>query len=436
MSILIQIIWLLIFTKLFVFWLWLWQLKEYHYRRFLAHFETQVLRKFFYSFVGFRYPKETKKMVALVVLGIALAVAWLLTGPSLPALILTLILVPIYTGALVLASNVLVKYLLNRELARAKKKIESASGLTVVGITGSYGKTGVKEILSEILSVKFSVLKTEKNNNAEIGIARTILNNLDNQEIFIAEIGAYERGKIKQVCDIIKPKIGILTGLNEQHLSTFDSIENIRKAKHELFDSLPPDGIAISKDNLDVQATDVSVFQNHFTFKIAGVGFRVNLPGIFNLTNVLLAINCALKLGMTLEEIAHGCSKIKPNQGGIKIIEKEHLTIIDSSYSSNPTGVMANLNYLATYPGRKVVIMPCLIELGKKGRIIHRQIGDKIDGICDLAIITTKDYFKELKDNRDKFILIEDPQKVKQHINDGDIVLLEGRVSETLKKVL
>ena len=435
MSILINIIFFLIFTKLFVFWLWLWQLKEYHFKRFIAHFETQTLRKIFFSFHGIRYPKTTNKILVLVVIGVIIEMVYLSYNPGVLSLIRSIILAPFYTSILVLLSNIPVKFFLKKDLILAEKKIAKMNNLTVIGITGSYGKTGVKEILSKILSSKFKTLKTEKNNNAEIGIARTILNELnDDHQIFIAEIGAYERGKIKEVTQMIKPRVGILTGINEQHLSTFGSLENIKSAKYELIDSLPKKGISIIKGNLEIKADNIVINKEDLSFDISGVNFKTNLIGRHNIDNILLATACALKLGMNLEDISRAVSQIK--QGPMKIIKKDHLIILDSTYSSNPNGVIANLDYLNIYKGRKIIIMPCLIELGNKSREIHERIGNKINEVCDLAIITTKDYFEEIKQDREKIILIEDPRKVIEKISNvstsGTNILLEGRLNRKI----
>jgi len=269
-----------------------------------------------------------------------------------------------------------------------------------------------------------------KNINAEIGIGNTILNELNQKhQVFIAEIGAYERGKIKQVCEMIKPKIGILTGINEQHLSTFGSLENIKKAKNEILECSE---IKIDYNGLDLFAADIVIGKELIFFKINNVDFKVNLLGKHNIQNILLATSCAKKLGMSLEEISKACLKIKPEQGGMKFLKRNGLIVLDASYSANPNGVIADLDYLQIYSGSKIIVMPCLIELGKESKRIHKKIGQKITEVCDLAIITTKDYFKEIKGENKNVFLIENPEdiiaKVREFSNQETIILLEGRV--------
>ena len=107
----------------------------------------------------------------------------------------------------------------------------------------------------------------------------------------------------------------------------------------------------------------------------------------------------ARELGMTEEEISKGVNKIENKFGGIKIKKGINgINIIDATYSANPDGVIAHLEYLKNFSGKKIIVMPCLIELGKASKEVHRRIGKKIAEVCDLAIITTKDRFKEIKE--------------------------------------
>ncbi|OGZ25718.1 MAG: hypothetical protein A2W71_01925 [Candidatus Nealsonbacteria bacterium RIFCSPLOWO2_02_39_8] len=476
MKFLVSVIWFLLFAKLFFFWIWLWQLKECHLGRFLAHFETQAARKFLFSFKGFRFPKLTKKIIAISFSGIIFESLILFLFFSLSdiwfyfLLLILLLLAPIISSIIVLAIQIPTGFAVKKILMDAEKKRKNFKDLLVIGITGSYGKTSVKEFLGEILSQKFNILKTEKNINAEIGIAKTILEELKPEhQILIAEIGAYERGKIKEVCQILKPKIGILTGIGEQHLSTFSSQENIINAKFELIESLPEDGVAIfNGDNeliilnlkfqiskiqiknqklcsvaekLDIWAENMQVEKEFILFRAFSkdgdwADFKVNLLGSQNVINILLAAVCVKELGMRLQEISNACLKIRPEQGGMKFLRKKSPVVLDASYSANFNGVMADLEYLKLYQGKKVIIMPCLIELNGVAKEIHRKIGRKIAKVCDLAIITTADYFEEIKQDSPKIILIENPneiiEKIKGFKNRADVILLEGRLPKAV----
>ena len=445
MKILFIIIWAIVFIKLFVFWVWLWQLKEYHWGRFKAHFETQAYRKFLFSFHGIRYPKITSKVSVILVCGAIIEFFIIIYSYPLDwsnfffFYILIIALTPVIASLIVWFFQIPTALLIKRSLRLAAIKRNKMKNLIVIGVTGSYGKTSVKEFLALFLEEKYRVLKTRKHINSEVGIANTILKDLKPEhEILVAEIGAYEMGKIKQVCNMINPQIGVLTGINEQHMSTFGSQENIIKAKHELLDCLPKDGFAVSKDNLNLFAERITVNKESLSFYVKGIEFKADLLGSHNINNILLAAQCAEKLGVPLEKMSEACIEIKPEQGGMYFFKKENPTILNASYSANPDGVIADLEYLNNYKGKKIMVMPCLIELGSSGQRVHKTIGKKIAEICDLAIITTQDYYKELKS--DKTVLIENSDsimdKIQEYCLNTDVILLESRVPRKLISLL
>jgi UDP-N-acetylmuramoyl-tripeptide--D-alanyl-D-alanine ligase len=157
---------------------------------------------------------------------------------------------------------------------------------------------------------------------------------------------------------------------------------------------------------------------------------------------------------MSFGEISEACKEIKPQQAGMILIEGKHgINLVDSSYSSNPDGVSADLDYLqaAFADGfgapKKVIVMPCLIELGEKSAEIHRKIGRKIGKICDLAIITSSDKFDEIKEGFDetkketaKILLCDKSEDIYSLVTlfckSGDAVLFEGRVPAKLIRLL
>ncbi|MDD4358542.1 MAG: UDP-N-acetylmuramoyl-tripeptide--D-alanyl-D-alanine ligase [Candidatus Pacebacteria bacterium] len=342
----------------------------------------------------------------------------------------------------------------------AKSKRRKLNNLTVIGITGSYGKSSTKEFLYTILSSKFKgVKKTPENFNSEMGISNFILNGLDeNDKYFICEMGAYNKGGIKLLSEIADPKIGILTGINNQHLSTFGSQENIKNTKFELIDYVK-DFAVLNWDNYliknhelpsktiykysylekqDIYAENIKVFKDHIEFNACLLNgekehFSVNVLGQQNISNLLGAIFVAHKLGMSLKEINEASLNIMPEQGGMTMIKN----YIDATYSSNANGITAHLNFLKLWSGKKIVIMPCLIELGSEAKRIHKEIGKRIYESCDFAIITTEDYFKELKEEGKEKVLFEnDPEKIidilKEYNGKDDVILLESRVPKKI----
>ncbi len=442
MKILLTIFGLLIFTKLFLFWLWLWQLKEYHSGRFFAHFETQAFRKIISSIWRKKFPRFTPKIVIIFFFGLFSAILLNFYFDSDSVILFLIIFAPVFSSLLVLIFQIPTVIWRQILIEKAKRKRVRFGNLLVIGITGSYGKTSTKEFLYTILTEKFGknkVLKTKEHQNSEIGIAMCILNDLKPiHEIFICEMGAYNRGGIELLCGIANPKVGILTGINEQHMATFGSLENIVKTKYELIESLPEDGTAFFNA------------QNKYCLELYGktrikkilYGEVANFPGE---ENILGAMAVAKELGLTEEEISRACEKIENKFGGIQIKRGINgLKIIDAVYSANPVSVIAHLEYFKTLrqaQGKLIIVMPCLIELGSASKEIHRRIGRKIAEVCDLAIITTKDRFKEIRETAgEKVIFMENPKeifdKIKRFCSAGDIILLESRVPAELIREL
>jgi len=478
---LLSFLWFLRENKALLFWLYLWQLKEYHVGRFIDHFRTakgknllfnklSILKIIFiplffafpilvffaliiiYIAEGAKFvldlfrkkikkPVFTKKTILLITTGLAAELLFLLFlfGYSLDnvvtiafCLLVFDVLSPLIISLIVLLLQPLAVFGRNRIIKKAKENREKFKDLLVIGITGSYGKTSTKEILAEILSKRFKVLKTKDHQNSEVGISQCILQELKPEhEIFVVEMGAYNRGGIKLLAEIVRPKIGILTGINEQHMSTFGSQKNIIQTKYELIESLPEDGTAFFNGKNKYCR---GLYERTKIKKIL-YGENVQLAGMENFEG---AKAVALELGMSREEIDKALAEASPRQTEMQMKKGINgLKIIDSSYSANPTGVIADLDYLKTLPGKKIVIMPCLIELGSASKEVHRRIGKKIGEICDLAIITTKDRFKEIQEGAgEKAIFMENSreifEKIKSFAREGDVVLLESRVSHSM----
>ncbi len=489
MFFLFSFLWFIRTTKAILFYLYLWQLKEYHVGRFLDHFKTGKGRKLILNPLNIikiilllsfpAYPllllfsvfvlyileffktifdflrKQLKRPVFTLKAAFLIFAALIFESVFLFVLLQNIkgvenivrfifwllifdVLTPIISSLVVLIFQPLAVLQRNRIIKKAKTKREQFKNLLVVGITGSYGKTSTKEFLAAILSEKFKVLKTKEHQNSEVGVSLCILNDLkEEHEIFICEMGAYNRGGIKLLCGIAKPQIGVITGINEQHMATFGSQENIIKTKYELIENLPKEGIAFFNAKNEYcrelyQKTRIRKFL---------YGENAKFPGE---ENIFGAMAVAKELGMTEEEISRAVSKIENKIGGIRVKKGINgINIIDATYSANPDGVIANLEYLTLlFPqGKKVMVMPCLIELGKASKEVHRRIGNKIGEVCDLAIITTKDRFKEIKEGAGgKAVFMENPkeilEKIKSFCKEGDAVLLESRVPGYLIKEL
>lgn len=307
------------------------------------------------------------------------------------------------------------KMISNSYIKRAKNELKKHENLKIIGITGSYGKTSVKNILSTILSEKYKVCPTPASYNTPLGLAKTILSNLsEKDEIFIAEMGAKQIGDISELCAMVEPSIGVITGVGNQHLLTFGSVENIIKTKSELAEFVTNNGgkVYINTDGALAQeiyekypnSTAVSLKENMFnisdiktgkdgsTFVLTVDGkqkrCKTILLGEHNISNIILACSVAFDLGLSLDEIAKGIEKLRSVPHRLEIIKSSSkYTIIDNSYNSSVQGSEASIDVLSKFEGKKFVITPGLVELGKEQFNANFEFGKTMAKVCDYVII-------------------------------------------------
>lgn len=446
----------LVFVKSILFWVYLWQVKEYRLDRFLAEYGD--VKKIFRFWVGsggrkIYKPKWTTKAALICIISFLLIEAASILTPFNPQLvfiyvpvfyILLYLLLPPLIYAVVLVFKI-PTFFAKRSLAmQASRKIKKMKNLLVIGITGSYGKSSTKEFLGQILAHRFKVVKTAGNVNSELGVFRFVLENLPvDTEIFIVEIGAYKIGEIREICKVVRPKIGILTGVSEQHLALFGSLENTKKAKFELIGSLPKDGVAFFNGENKLALELAEKWQGKgIIYRSSLFPITKKLPRHYEL-NLSGAMDVARYLDMSTKEIDEAVKAMDFDAiVSSRYTGRNGALIINDTYSANPDGVLAALDLLASEPQHKrIIIMPCLIELGRAATEIHQKIGHKINDICDLAIITTYDYFKDIKkgagDGFDKLttskVVFENSLEGIKSILDKKLskdtaVLLEGRL--------
>jgi len=316
-------------------------------------------------------------------------------------------------------------------ILRAKQKLASYKNLLTIGITGSYGKSSVKEFTAHFLSLDYKVIKTPQNINSEIGIAKFILKtDFRTTDFFVCEMGAYKKGEIKLICDMVKPKIGILTTIGEQHLALFGSIKNIQSAKYELLRSIPKDGLVITnadnpycteylKDlvckNIETCGFEEKIRPTCLLVRVKptlkGVDFEaiyhgqrgeMSLPvlGAHQAYNAALAIMVAVNLEVNPKSIATA-SKTLPVEahGSLKKYSYGKATIIDDSYNSNPAGFRSALEILSLFPSSKkrIVITRGMLELGEQSDKLHEHIGGEIAYYCDELVLITPDFVEPIK---------------------------------------
>jgi UDP-N-acetylmuramoyl-tripeptide--D-alanyl-D-alanine ligase len=321
------------------------------------------------------------------------------------------------------------KYVYFYYKTKALNKLKSMGNLGIIGITGSYGKTSSKNILNEILNVKFNSYATPKSFNTPYGLIITINNHLDKfNDFLVAEMGAFYRGEIKGMCDLVHPKYGILTKIGTAHLDTFGSQENIQLGKFELIESLPKDGIGIlngddplqvnydlkhkcelvwigiTNKKADVVAIDIKLSEKGTSFNVKFKGdkkeypFETKLLGKANVYNILASIALGYKLGMSISQLQLGVKKVKATEHRLELKQYGKITIIDDAYNSNPDGAEMALEVLWMMPGKKIIVTPGMIELGTKQYELNMILGKQIAKVADEVILVGKEQTKPIFD--------------------------------------
>lgn len=306
----------------------------------------------------------------------------------------------------------------NHYINSAARKLgkKEYNDLIRIGITGSYGKTSTKYILQTILSEKYNVLATPESYNTTMGNVRTIREKLQPEhQVFISEMGARRRYDIQEICNFVRPQIGIITSIGPQHLETFKKIENVVKTKSELLVGLTYDGVAFLPINdkyckeiyqkekhekysygigekADVYATDIKLSAKGSTFTVVTKDDRftctTKLLGEHNVQNIMGSIAIALHLGLTKEEIMRGVEKIEPVPHRLQILPSPNGgVVIDDAFNSNPVGSKMALEVLKKFEGRKIIITPGMVELGTEEYKLNKEFGRQMADAVDVAIL-------------------------------------------------
>jgi len=299
----------------------------------------------------------------------------------------------------------------------------------VIGVTGSNGKTTTKDMVAAVLSARYSVHKNPENFNNEIGLPLTILNAPSGTEIMVLEMGMRGLGQIKALCDICRPRFGIITNIGTTHLELLGSIENIARAKWELIDSLPREGTAIlnGDDYYCVQKAAYTEIKKVFyglkglygppdikginlkaasglktEFKVLAGEQKANvtlpLPGEHNVLDALAALAAGLELGVSLEEGARALQELELSKMRLELLEGTgQSTVLNDVYNANPISMQASLQVLAERGGEKTIaILGEMYELGESASEGHRQVGQTVASLGIKELITVGPLAREI----------------------------------------
>lgn len=296
-----------------------------------------------------------------------------------------------------------------QELARWHRSMIIVNGkpLTVIALTGTNGKTTTKELIRQVLSVKYKVTATEGNLNNSIGVPLTLLKINSETELAVVEMGASHPGDIKELVDIALPNYGLVTNVGKAHLLGFGSFEGVKRTKGELYDYLrrTSDKVFINADNphlcqmasernlqsdperpysllipygLGYQKASVlpsSPDQPFLRISLSGKVVETNLVGSYNADNVMAAIAVGAQFGVSFDEAIAAIAAYVPSNNRSQMVRTKHNTLIVDAYNANPTSMEAALkNFAVLQAERKAVLLGDMLELGEDSLSEHIRI--------------------------------------------------------------
>ncbi len=275
--------------------------------------------------------------------------------------------------------------------------------IPVIGITGSVGKTSTKEYIAAVLEEKYITLKTRVNYNNEIGVPLTLLRIRDEHQAAVIEMGINHFGEMHRLSRMVKPDIAVITNIGQCHLEFLGSREGILKAKSEIFDFLQENGIVILNGDDDMLSTiqdikgitpvtfGMSHHNDYYADRVENLGLfgtrtmlhtpqgnfmaEIPLPGVHMIYNALAATAVGQALGLSLDEISAGITKVEPTEGRSNIIRCHGKTLIDDCYNANPVSMRTALDLLNLANTRKVAILGDMFELGENTLALHAEVG-------------------------------------------------------------
>jgi len=299
-----------------------------------------------------------------------------------------------------IGSTLIEKFLFAMYKKEAKKKLNSMQDLQIVLITGSYGKTSIKNFVAQILAHKYNVYATPRSVNTIGGIVADVNNNLrEDVEIYVCEAGARERGDILEITTFLEPQTVVVGKVGEAHIEYFKSLDNIVRTKLEIMQSPRLQHAYIHTSVTDEPHEKVTFFGDeiedvHAT--LDGVDFTVtlgdeklelhtNILGAFQTMNIAVAVRIAKDFGMSHDEIVKAVAKLEPVEHRLQLIKAGGKLILDDGYNGNIDGMLEGIRLCSTHEGRKVIVTPGLVE---SSEALNKKLIDAINDVFDIVIVT------------------------------------------------
>jgi UDP-N-acetylmuramoyl-tripeptide--D-alanyl-D-alanine ligase len=351
---------------------------------------------------------------------------------------------------------------------QARRKLADRPDLTIVGITGSFGKTSTKHILAEILEQKYQVLATPASYNTPMGICIVINEQLeDHHQILVLEMGARYEGDIRELCEIAPPDIAVVTSVGRAHLETLGTLEDVARVKEELIRHMKPGGTAVlnaddrrvramasaatnavwqvSREgkSVEIQGRNLTYTTRGSTFEVedetgATTVFETQLLGRHNMLNILLATAVGRITGLRLRQIAHAVRRVEPIDHRLQLRREGNITVIDDAFNANPVGARNAVEILGSFDsGRRIIVTPGMIELGDQQAAENRKLGNQIGQHADLAVLVGEAQTRPIRQGLEEVgypddqiktfaSLFEAQEFLEGYLQPGDTVLYEN----------
>ena len=360
---------------------------------------------------------------------------------------------------------------------QARKKLQQRPDLTIVGITGSYGKTSTKFIIAELLKQRFHVLPTPGSYNTPMGLCLVINNQLrPEHNVLILEMGARYPGDIQELCQLAQPDIGVVTTVGKAHLESMGSIEAIAREKSTLIRCLKPTGTAVlnidnpyvadmaaqapgkvltvsaSGNPADLKATHIQYGPQGTTFEVEDATghkqtFHTRLLGKHNVLNILLGLAVGQHMGLRLRQMAQAVARLQPIEHRLQLRQEGPITIIDDAFNSNPIGARNAVEILGQFTqGQRIIVTPGMIELGPLQAKENYDWGVFMAPYIDLAILIGSEQTRPIAEGLKEagfpeaqikvFNTLHDAQTfLKEYLQPGDTVLYENDLPDQYHEI-
>lgn len=347
--------------------------------------------------------------------------------------------------------------------------IRERLNIPIIAVTGSVGKTSTKNIIAEVLSAKYKVLKTSGNLNTLIGLALTLLR-IKDEEIAVLELGMNQKGEISRLSKFLKPDIGVIINIGTAHIGNLGSRENILKAKLEILDGLKK-SLFINNDNdllnkwyneetfnmpvitygidnrSDIEGSNIRYNKNGSTFNIGNDEIEINVIGKHFIYNSIIAYGIGKYFEIDSKEIISKLKNIPLESDRMELININNITIINDTYNASYDSVYYALEVISTFEGRKIAVLGDIKELGNHSEEIHRSIGELIIKNKIDILITVGEYSKYINEeaiklgfNKDNAYNFDNKEEAIELINkikkDNDNYLVKASNSMKFKEIV